>query len=494
MELEIKKNLNNTLRSGMIPEIGQHRTGKVRDVHFTGNEIGDPIIMVASDRVSCFDHVLSRQIPFKGKVLNLLTKWAFKNTKDIVDNALIETPHENILVQELMKKIDFEFVVRGYMWGSMAESYEKGEREFCGYKLPNDMNRYQKLNEPMFTPATKEEEGHDINVSFEYMADKLGRKLSEELRDITIKLYKRASELAEKKGYIFIDTKYEFGLDKHNKIHLIDEANTPDSSRYCRISELEKYTKIKELMAKGKYGNVTELLEDNPKLKIKELSKQFVRDVLVEGGFSGYTGEGSIPDLTDENIIETSRRYISLYEELTGQKFDFGSARDVRSDLIAALRMEGLITGAVTVIMAGSDSDMNHIKKITNNLDEYGIKSIVRICSAHKQPAEVESIVKQYNDSIEPLVIVAVAGGTDALSGTASFHSVYPVVSCPPDAENFKSCIDNPPGSSNSLVLKPANCARHIAQILGQAVPSARRMLLKKNEEKVRKLEEADGA
>jgi len=478
-----------TLASGFIPELGEHRSGKVRDVHFTGKHVGDPIIMVSSDRVSCFDHILSRQIPYKGKVLNLLTRWAFDNTKDIVPNALISSPHENILVQKRMEKIDFECVVRGYVWGSMAESYEKGEREFCGIKLPDGMLRYEKLDKPIFTPATKEEEGHDINVSFEYMAGKLGRKLAEKLRDASIALYKRASELAEKKGFIFIDTKYEFGIDNHDNIVLIDEANTPDSSRYCRISEYEKFSKIRQEMAKGKFKNVPELIAQNPKLKIQELSKQFVRDVLVEGGFSGYTGKGGIPDLTDAQVEETSRRYISLYEELTGDKFDYSSARDVRADLIAALREEGMIKGALAVIMAGSDSDMPHIKKIQQALDKYGIVSKVRICSAHKQPAKCEAIIRKYNDSIEPLVIIAVAGGTDALSGVASFHSVYPVISCPPDPDEFLSCLDNPPGSSNSLILKPANAARHAAQILG----TAKQAILRENENKIAKLEEADG-
>ena len=133
--------------------------------------------MVASDRVSCFDHVLSRQIPFKGNVLNLFAQFAFNNTKDIIPNALMKSPHENVVVQKNMKKIEFEFVVRGYVWGSMAADYEKGKRSFCGIKLSNDLLRYQKLSRPLFTPATKAEDGdHDENISFEYMANKLGKK------------------------------------------------------------------------------------------------------------------------------------------------------------------------------------------------------------------------------------------------------------------------------------------------------------------------------
>ena len=484
----IRERLSDTVFSGYIPELGRHISGKVRDVHFTSDKIGSEIVMVSSDRVSCFDHVLSRQIPFKGKVLNKLTRWAFKNTEDIVKNALIRTPHDNVLVQKRMKKIPVEFVVRGYVWGSMAEEYEKGKREFCGIDLPDGLLRYQKLEKPLFTPATKEEFGeHDINVSFEHVADMIGEKLATRLRDISIKLYERASQLAAKKGMIFIDTKYEFGLDENDEIHLIDEANTPDSSRYARIEEYDKYDRIEAEMKSNKYKDVTELIRKKPELKVAELSKQFVRDVLVEGGFSGYSGEGSIPDLKDDDVVETSWRYISLYEELTGETFDFGSRSDIRADLIHALACEGLITGALVVIVAGSDSDRQHVQKIRSELEKYGIPSLARVCSAHKQPAACMEMVENYNSSIEPMAVISIAGGTDALSGVLSFHSLHPVISCPP-GDDHASCLHNPPGSSNSLILRPKNAARHCAQILG----IGRDTILEQNQQKVKKLIEAD--
>ncbi len=487
----IKENLDNTLNSGFIPELGTHKSGKVRDVHFTSDKVGKPIIMVASDRVSSFDHILDRRVPFKGKTLNLFTRWAFENTKDIVPNAMMESPHDNVVVQKSMKKLDFEFVVRGYVWGSMAEDYENGKRSFCGFKLSDNLLRYQKLAEPMFTPATKAEDGdHDVNISFEYMAEKLGAKLASELRDISIRLFNRATELAKKKGFLFIDTKYEFGLDEKGKIFLIDEANTPDSSRYCTLAEYEKYKDIEKEMTTGKYKNVTELVRKKPDLKIKELSKQFVRDVLVEKGFS-YGSSGKVPSLTDEDVIEVSYRYISLYETVTGNDFVFPSS-DVRLDMLSRLRKKGFIKGGMAVIIAGSDSDMPHIEKIRAALAEYDVPSEVRICSAHKQPSSCENIVGKYNDSIEPLVFITVAGGTDALSGVVSFHSVHPVISCPPDDKNYESCLRNPPGSSNSLILNPKNVARHVAKILGRNDQRHHDMILKGNSGKVRKLEESD--
>ena len=487
----IKQNLSNTLTSGFIPELGIHKSGKVRDVHFTSEKLGKPIVMVASDRISCFDNILSRQIPFKGRVLNLFTKWAFENTKDIVNNAMVKSPYENVVVQKRMDKIPFEFVVRGFVWGSMAADYEDGKREFCGINMPDNLLRYQKLSEPFFTPATKAEDGdHDINVSFEYMAKKLGTALAAQLRNAAIGLFKRGSELAKERGFIFIDTKYEFGLDENRNIHLIDEANTPDSSRYCTIKEYEKYKLIEKEMSSGRYKTVSELLEAKPQLKISELSKQFARDVLVAKGFS-YGSSGKVPDLSDEDVAEVAYRYISLYENLTGRKFTFPSG-NIKEDMLYNLKKEGYIKGGIVIIMAGSDSDMPHIEKIREELKRYDIPSQVKICSAHKQPARCEEIVNRYNDSIEPVVFVTIAGGTDALSGVVSYHSIHPVISCPPDKNEYSSCVTNPPGSSNSLILKPANVARHIASILGHSNEEFKKAILKKNAEKIKKLEDAN--
>ncbi len=487
----IKKNLSNTIDEGYIPELGRHKSGKVREIHFKSDKIGSPIIMIATDRVSSFDHILSRCIPFKGKVLNLFSKWAFANTKDIVDNAMIESPHDNVIIQKRMKKIPFEFVVRGYVWGSMAKDYENGKREFCGIKLSNKLLKYQKLPEPLFTPATKAEQGnHDINVSFEYMAKRIGRKLSSKLKNISIKLFNRASKLAKNKRFIFIDTKYEFGLDSHGKIFLIDEANTPDSSRYCSKDEYEKFIKIEKEMASGKYKNVSELIKQKAKLKIKELSKQFVRDALIKKGFD-HDSIGDIPNLTNEDVIEVSYRYITLYEKLTGNKLNFPQT-NIRQELLDKLKQENYIKGGVAIIIAGSDSDLPHIKKIQIELDKYDIASIIRICSAHKQPAKCEEIVNKYNQSIEPIVFISVAGGTDALSGVVSYHSVHPVISCPPNAEKYQSCINNPPISSNSLILRPQNVAKHTAKILGHNNPEIKEIINKKKKDKIKKLEEAD--
>ncbi|MDP3882147.1 MAG: 5-(carboxyamino)imidazole ribonucleotide synthase [Nanoarchaeota archaeon] len=333
----IQNNLNNVITSGMFPGLGKHKSGKVRDVHFTSDKIGSPIIMVASDRVSAFDHILDKSIPFKGAVLNLLSMWALNNTKDIIKNSLIESPHSNVIIQKYCRNLGIECVVRGYVWGSLASSYEKGERKLCGEILPEGLIRYGELDEPIFTPTAKSE--HDESLTFEEVSKILGPTLAKKVKETSIALYKRGAELAEKRGLIFIDTKYEFGLDENGELTLIDEANTPDSSRYCSMKEYRKFAIIEELMKTGKYNNVSDLLKQRPELKITEMSKQFVRDILTEQGFS-YGGQGRPPSLTNDQVVELSYRYIRLYERLTGENFIFPSA-NAKEQLIKSLGERG---------------------------------------------------------------------------------------------------------------------------------------------------------
>ena len=487
---KIKDSLNHILENGFIPEFGIHRQGKVRDIHFTSDKMGSPIIMVSSDRVSAFDIVLPRCIPFKGEILNLISQWAFKKTEDIVPNALIESPDSNMVIQKMLNRIDFECVVRGFVWGSLAAEYESGKRDICGIRFPDDILRYQKLPEPIFTPATKMDSGHDENVSFEYMAEKIGKELAEKIKDISVKLYMRGMELALEKGLVFIDTKYEFGLDDKGNIILIDEANTPDSSRFCTVDEYRKSEQIAKEMATGKYRDVTDLISKQPELKIHELSKQFVRDVLIE---AGHSDDNPMTSMTDDQIVETSFRYISLYEKLTGETFTFPETKiNPKLRLAGNIAASGIGKGCCAVIMAGSDSDTPHIKKIADALEKYKIPNTVRICSAHKQPEECQKMMEYYNSSVEPVLIIAVAGGTDALSGIASFHSANPVISCPPNKEEYESCLKNPPGSSNALILRPDNTARFAAQYFGFINKDIKKSFDKSKQSKIGSLKEAD--
>lgn len=200
--------------------------------------------------------------------------------------------------------------------------------------------------------------------------------------------------------------------------------------------------------------------------------------------------------LTDDQVVETTYRYVSIYERITGHRFNFPELTvEPQRRVVLNLQQKGLITGATAVIMAGSDSDMPHLEKLKAELAKFKVPAHIRICSAHKQPAQLEAIIKQYNKSVEPLVIVGCAGGTDALSGTASYLSNFPVVSCPPEAQKDvvnNTCLTNPPGSSNAYIMKPANVAKFVAQTFSLGCPTVRAALQASTLEKIVKLEKAD--
>ncbi|CAJ1365363.1 unnamed protein product, partial [Effrenium voratum] len=248
LKAKIRQYLDLTLPECFIPELGEQKQGKVRSIYFAGENV----IMVTNDRVSAFDYILPNLIPFKGQVLNMISEWAFSQTKDIIPNALIENVDASVVVQKKMKNLNVELIMRGYLWGSMAAAYEKGDRSFCGLQLPEGLIRFQKLDKPIFTPTTKAEVGHDENMSLEDMEKLLGKELAHKAMDAAMKLFQRGSELMKKRGLMLLDTKYEFGVDEKGVIHVIDEVNTPDSSRLCTIEEYEaKFPKIAAEMKKG---------------------------------------------------------------------------------------------------------------------------------------------------------------------------------------------------------------------------------------------------
>merc|ERR1712151_873183 len=344
---------------------------------------------------------------------------------------------------------------------------------------------------PLFTPTTKAEVGHDENMTMDEVEKLLGKDVAQQAKDIAMKLYARGAELMRQRGLILIDTKYEFGVDEKGVLHVIDEVNTPDSSRLCTVEEWEtKYPKIAEEMATGSYKNVSALLSAKPELKMKEFSKQYVRDALLEMGFDPSKDKAA-PKLSEDQVLECSYRYISIYEKITGMQFQFPSPIEPSRRVVMNLQRAGIITGGFVAIMAGSDSDMPHLENIQKELGKLKIPSAIRICSAHKQPGRLETIIAEYNKSVEPMLIVGCAGGTDALSGTASYLSKHPVISCPPDGMN-NTCLTNPPGSSNGYIMKPSNVAKFAAQFFSTCCPDVAAALDVSIAEKVRKLEAAD--
>ncbi|MEH6765215.1 MAG: phosphoribosylaminoimidazolesuccinocarboxamide synthase [Aequorivita antarctica] len=274
--------------------------GKVREVYTLENKL---LLMVATDRLSAFDVVMPKGIPYKGQILNQIATKMMRDTEDLVPNWLIATPDPNVAVGEACEPFKVEMVIRGYMSGHAAREYKAGKRMLCGVAMPEGMKENDRFPQPIITPATKAEMGdHDEDISRE---DILKRGIvSEEdylqLEDYTRKLFQRGSEIAAKRGLILVDTKYEFGKTKDGKVVLIDEIHTPDSSRYFYAKGYEERQK-----------------NDEPQ---KQLSKEFVRQWLIQNGFQGLEGQ-KVPFMSDEYIETVSERYIELYENITGEKF-----------------------------------------------------------------------------------------------------------------------------------------------------------------------------
>ena len=274
--------------------------GKVREVYNINDTL---LVMIATDRLSAFDVVLPRQIPFKGQILNQIATKMMNNTVDIVPNWLLANPDENVAIGHLCETFKVEMVIRGYLSGHAAREYKLGKRLLCGVAMAAGLKENDKFPEPIITPSTKADTGdHDEDISREEILKNgiVSEKDYLILEDYTRKLFQRGTEIAASRGLILVDTKYEFGKTKEGKIVLIDEIHTPDSSRFFYQ---EGYQERQE---KGE-----------PQ---KQLSKEFVRQWLIENGFQGIEGQ-QIPEMSDAKISEISNRYIELYEQITGEVF-----------------------------------------------------------------------------------------------------------------------------------------------------------------------------
>ena len=273
--------------------------GKVRDVYTVDDRL---LVMVASDRISAFDVVLPRPIPFKGQVLNQLAAYFLEATRDLVPNWVLEQPNPRVAIGWRAEPIKVEMVIRGYLTGHAWREYSAGRRVLCGVAMPDGMREHDPFPQPIITPATKAEEGHDEDISRE---DLLAKRIVEEavylqMEQYTRSLFKRGTDMARERGLILVDTKYEFGIAPDGSVVLIDEIHTPDSSRYFYA---EGYA---ERQSKGE-----------PQ---RQLSKEFVREWLMAGGFQGKTGQ-QIPEMTDAFVQSVTARYVELYERITGRSF-----------------------------------------------------------------------------------------------------------------------------------------------------------------------------
>lgn len=294
--------------------------GKVRDVY----TVGDKLVMVASDRISAFDYILPRPIPFKGQVLNQIAAHFLKATEDICPNWLLSTPDPNVAIGHACEPFKVEMVIRGYLTGHAWRTYSSGERMLCGVRMPDGLRENDPFPEPIITPTTKASEGHDEDISREDIIAKgiVSEEDYVQLEAYTRALFKKGTEMAAQQGLILVDTKYEFGK-KDGKIVVIDEIHTPDSSRYFYT---EGYA---ERQAQGE--------------KQRQLSKEFVREWLMANGFQGKDGQ-KMPEMPDDFVNLVTERYIELFEKVTGQTFERADDSNILNRIEKNI-LQGLLNG-----------------------------------------------------------------------------------------------------------------------------------------------------
>ena len=285
--------------------------GKVRDVYTIKDDI---LVVIASDRISAFDIVMPRSIPNKGQVLNQISVQMLNSTKDIIDNWLISSPDPNVSIGHRLNPIKIEMVIRGYLSGHADRLYKSGKRSICGVNLPNGLVSNQKFDRPIITPSTKAEIGHDEDISKSEILSQniLSIDQYEEIERVTYKLFERGTEIAKERGLILVDTKYEFGYDSNNKLFLIDEIHTPDSSRYFYLDGYDEAV--------------------NSGVSPKQLSKEFFRQWLIKNEFQGKENQ-KLPEITDEIIDDVSKRYVELFNLITGKSFQPRKSDNILKEL-----------------------------------------------------------------------------------------------------------------------------------------------------------------
>ncbi|MFQ5729489.1 MAG: phosphoribosylaminoimidazolesuccinocarboxamide synthase [Waddliaceae bacterium] len=429
------------LQHTFLPELGTPYRGKVRDIY----EQNDTLTMVASDRISIFDRILNEPIKDKGRVLTSLSQFWFNNTEDIIPNHVLSQPDPNVIVVKKCRPLLVEMIVRGHLVGSLWRDYKAGKREKCGVLLPDGLKQNDPLPNPIVTPTTKSHEGHDEDISKEELV-KTGivtRKQWETLEKTSLELFRRGKEMVKEKGLILVDTKYEFGLDNKGNIVLIDEIHTPDSSRFWFQKDLE----IQEV-----------------RFPDKELVREWAMGL-------GFVGQGAIPTVPEEIREQVRAGYRQVYETITGQRLcdEEGS---IQQRVLTHLKKAAIIKGKFALLLVGSEKDQPHVNKITEALDDQGIPNRTLIASAHKQPETVLKTIEEYNESLEPLVCITIAGRSNALSGVVAANLKWPVIACPPFKDygdyltNIHSSLQMPSNVPVMTVVEPKNGALAAARIL----------------------------
>ncbi len=431
----------NCLLSFESPQLEKIHSGKVRDSIRIDD---DTRMIVVTDRLSAFDNVLETPIPHKGAVLNGISNWWFEQTKDIVDSHYLKQVDPNVTLVKEAEPIRVEMIVRGYITGSLWRGYAKGQRNFCGVELPDGLTKNQAFAEPILTPTTKED--NDRPISPEDIAKEgwTTAELYQQMAEVSMKLFKRGTAVLAEKGIILVDTKYEFGL-LNGELILIDEIHTPDSSRFW---EADDYAKDAE--------------------GAKENSKEFVRQWMIENKV-----DGAYPTtLTDEIRDGASKIYCDMHERITGTAINLNDNTPAKQRITSNLNAAGLIADGYILIVMGSASDKAHCEAIKEKMDGYDIPVILRVISAHKNGERLVQLAQVVNNSVEPGVVIAVAGRSNGLGGALAANLSVPVINCPP----FKHEGDMMVNINSSLVMPSKTPASTVVD-KGNAALSALRSL-----------------
>ncbi len=428
------------------PQLQTLHKGKVRDSIRVDDK---QRLIVVTDRISAFNKKIKTPIPHKGAVLNGITNFWFEKTKDIIPNHLIKEIDPNISLVHEADPIRVEMIVRGYLTGSMWRGYEKGQRDFSGVIAPDGLTKNQAFESSILTPTTKDEFDTEINEENIIKSGLVSSKIYQKMKSVSLELFHRGTDYLAKKGIILVDTKYEFGL-LNGELILIDEIHTPDSSRFWRKSDYDVSPTTAE-----------------------QMDKEFVRQWMLANKVNG-----EVPLVLEDSIIEeTSRRYQEIYEMITEKPF-------VKTTIPPKIRayhnlvQAGLIKAGFVAICMGSKSDLPHAEKIQSYIEAYNIKVSKRIISAHKNGERILELAEAYNVSIEPVVVIAVAGRSNGLGGALAANLTAPVINCPPFANktdlqiNLNSSLMMPSNTPASTVIHPDNAA--LAAVRALNIPTIR--------------------
>jgi len=425
---------------------GKRYQGKVRDYYVFGNKR----ILITTDRISAFDRVLG-VIEDKGQVLNQLAAFWFDKTKEIVANHLLALPDPNVSIAKNCRSYPIEMVVRGYISGvtktSLWYNYEQGQRRIYGLKFPNGLTKNQKLPQPIITPTTRGTGpgGHDEKISREEIIKRkiVPVRVYQQMEQAALALFKRGTEICDKAGLILVDTKYEFG-DYQGELTLIDEIHTPDSSRFWIKNTYQKRIK------KG--------------LEPENFDKEFFR---LWYNQRHYCGDGRPPTMPLSFKKKVSQRYRAIYTKITGRKLI-----KYKGNMSARIKKNLKPLSDLVVIISGSEKDRLWVKKIEKELRKQKLKNSVYYASAHKQSKKVLEIIDRYQRWGRKVVMITVAGRSNALSGFVAGNSCFPVIACPPFKDkydyliNIHSSLQMPSAVPVMTVVDPGNAVLAAKRIL----------------------------